>query len=112
YYLFLKKSVAQIPPIIITYYLVLFAVVSSIVVYLGWELINFRTASNWRRLKSYSYVLAILYLGILSTLGTSLLTSIGIKTLSAVHTSIFSNISPIFGTLAGILILGDVLQTY
>lgn len=112
YYVFLKKSIAKISPVSITYYLVLFAVLSSAVVYLGWKLINFQTLPDLHRLESYGYIMAILYLGILSTLGTSLLTSIGIKNLSAVQTSIFSNISPIFGIVAGVLIMGDVLQTH
>lgn len=112
YYVFLKKSVAKISPVSITYYLVLFAVLSSVVVYLGWELINYQTLPDLDRLENYGYVIAILYLGVLSTLGTSLLTSIGIKNLSAVQTSIFSNVSPFFGILAGVLIMGDVLQTY
>lgn len=112
YYVFLKKNAAKISPVGITYYLVLFAVLSSVVVYLGWELINFQTLPDLHRLENYSYIVAILYLGILSTLGTSLLISIGIKNLSAVQTSIFSNISPFFGILAGVLIMGDVLQTY
>jgi drug/metabolite transporter (DMT)-like permease len=112
YYVFLKKSVAKISPVSITYYLVLFAVLSSIVVYLGWELINFQTLPDLNRLENYGYVMAILYLGVLSTFGTSLLTSIGIKNLSAVQTSIFSNISPFFGILAGVLIMGDVLKTF
>lgn len=112
YYVFLKKSVAKISPVSITYYLVLFAVLSSVMVYLGWELINYQTLPDLDRLENYGYVMAILYLGVLSTLGTSLLTSIGIKNLSAVQTSIFSNISPFFGILAGVLIMRDVLRTY
>lgn len=112
YYVFLKKSVAQISPVSITYYLILFAALSSVGVYLVWELINFQTLPDLHRLGNYSYILAILYLGILSTLGTSLLTSIGVKNLSATQTSIFNNISPFFGILAGVLIMDDILQTY
>ncbi len=112
YYIFLKKRVAKISPLSITYYLLLFAVSSSIVVYLGWELINFQTLPDWHRLENYKYIMVVLYLGVLSTFGTSVLISIGIKNLSAVQTSIFSNISPFFGILAGVLIMGDVLQTY
>lgn len=112
YYVFLKESVAEISPVSITYYLVLFAVLSSVVVYLAWELFNFHKLPDLLRFENNNYILAILYLGILSTLGTSLLTSIGIKNLSAVQTSIFNNISPFFGILAGVLIMGDVLRTY
>ncbi|MCJ7932235.1 MAG: DMT family transporter [Chryseobacterium sp.] len=112
YYVFLKKSVAKISPISITYYLILFAVLSSVVVYFGWELINFQTLPDLHRLENYGYILAVLYLGILSTLGTSLFTSIGIKNLSAAQTSIFNNISPFFGILAGVLVMDDILQTY
>ena len=68
--------------------------------------------TDWQRWVNFKYLLTILFLGILSTLGTSLLTSIGIKSLSAMQTSIFSNISPLFGILAGVVILDDVLQSY
>lgn len=112
YYVFLKKSVAKISPVSITYYLVLFATLSLVTVYLGWALIHFQALSDWSRWLNCHYIWAILYLGILSTLGTSLLTSIGIKKISAVQTSIFSNISPLFGVLAGVLIMNDVLQIY
>lgn len=112
YYVFLKKNIAEISPVSITYYLVLFAVVSSVVMYLVWELMQFKALPDLHRLENYGYVLAILYLGVLSTFGTSLLTSLGIKNLSAVQTSILSNISPFFGILAGVLIMDDVLRTH
>jgi len=112
YYVFLKKNVARVSPVSITYYLISYAVASSVLVYYAWELINFQTLPDLHRLEHTRYVMAILYLSILSTLGTSLLTTIGIKNLSAVQASIFSNISPFFGILAGVLVMGDVLQTY
>jgi drug/metabolite transporter (DMT)-like permease len=112
YYVFLKKNVANISTLSVTYYLLLFAVLSSVVVYLGYELITFHTLPGLQRLEHHNYIMAILYLGVLSTLGTSLFTTIGIKYLSAVQASIFSNISPFFGILAGILIMGDILEAY
>jgi drug/metabolite transporter (DMT)-like permease len=112
YYVFLKKNVANISTVSITYYLLLFAVLSSVVIYLGYELITFQALPGLQRLENHSYIMAILYLGVLSTLGTSMFTTIGIKHLSAVQASIFSNISPFFGILAGILVMGDVLKTY
>ncbi len=112
YYVFLKKNVAKITTVSITYYLLLFATSSSLAIYLGWALINFRTLPELHRLENYRYVLVVLYLGILSTLVTSMLTTIGIRNLSVTQTSIFSNISPLFGILAGVLIMEDVLKTY
>jgi drug/metabolite transporter (DMT)-like permease len=112
YYVFLKKNVAGISTVSITYYLLLFAVLSSVVIYLGYELITFRALPGLQRLENHNYLMAILYLGVLSTLGTSMFTTIGIKYLSAVQASIFSNISPFFGILAGVLIMGDVLKLY
>lgn len=112
YYVFLKKNIAKVSPLSMTYYLVLFAVLSSVVAYLSWEFSHYQALPDLHRMENSSYILTILYLGILSTLGTSWLTSIGIKNLSTVQTSIFSNISPFFGVLAGVLIMGDILQNY
>lgn len=112
YYVFLKKSVAKISPLSVTYYLLLYAASSSFAIYLGWELINFKTLHGLHRLEHFNYVMAILYLGILSTLVTAMLTTVGIKNLSAVQASIFSNLSPLFGILAGVFLMGDILKTH
>lgn len=112
YYVFLKKNVAKVSPLTITYYLLLFAVISFVGVYLGWEFIKVGKLPELNRLENHTYILAVLYLGVLSTLVTSMLTAVGIKNLSATQTSIFSNISPFIGILSGVLIMGDVLKTY
>lgn len=112
FYVFLKKSVAKISPVSITYYLLLFAASSYFAVYMLWIFINSQIFLELNRLENYNYVMTILYLGVLSTFGTSMLTTVGIKYLSAGQTSIFSNISPFFGILAGVLLMNDVLKTY
>ena len=112
YYIFLKKFVKKISPVSITYYLVLFAVIPSLIVHLATALGSNQILPDFHRLANIKYLMTVLFLGILATLCTSVLISIGIKNLSAIQTSIFSNISPFFGILAGVLVMGDVLQSY
>lgn len=59
-----------------------------------------------------SYVLALLYLGVLSSLGTTLLSSYALSRLKATQMSVFSNISTIVSMIAGTVILHEQLLMY
>lgn len=112
YYVLLKKYVANLSPVSITYYLLLYAILPAVISYVGWELINSGALPAFARLANHNYLFVVGYLGVLSTLVTSMLITFGIKKLSATQASIFSNISPVFGIIAGVLIMGDILTTY
>ncbi|WP_437919918.1 DMT family transporter [Sphingobacterium sp. LRF_L2] len=110
YYVILRKTINNLPPISIAYYLIMFALPTSFILYLFLGGVDYQVLMDLHRFSNYSYIAAIFYLSLLSTLLTSLLTSIGIKNLSAAQASLFSNVSPIFGILAGILFMNDILQ--
>lgn len=112
FYVFLKQILTKASPITITYYNVLFATITSVAIYGILHLNNTQLLPELQRFKNLNYISAIFYLGVMSTFLSAFLNSIGIKDLSPVQASIFSNISPFFGILAGVLIMGDTLKTY
>lgn len=54
-----------------------------------------------------TFIVSILYLGVLSSLVTSLLTSYALAHLPAAKVSVFNNLSPMIALFAGVLILGE-----
>ena len=105
YYVFIKKYLSDIPTVTITYYLISFAM--PIMILFG--LINDKDFWKIERFSDYNYLLLLSYLGVLSTFVTSSLTNFGIKKLSPTHVSIFTNLSPVFGVLAGVIFLKEKL---
>lgn len=112
YYTFLKKTTSKLSTLSITYYLMRYAAASIVTIYVlsAFAFPNFNPDVD--RFEQYPYILTLLYLGVLSTLGTSFLTNVGIKYLSIVQTAILYNLSPLFGIVAGVAIMGDILKTY
>lgn len=56
-----------------------------------------------------NFLIAILYLGVLSSLVTTLLSNYALIHISTAQVSIFNNISPIIAILSGVLFLGESL---
>lgn len=112
YLVSMRKYVTNLSSFTITYYLLSYAAIISIPLYLVSTVMNFEQVLDFSRFTNINYILVILYLGILSTFITSLLTAYGVKKLSTVQTAILNNVSPIFGVIAGVAIMGDVLETY
>ncbi len=61
---------------------------------------------------SQTFLWAILYLGVLSTVVSSLLTNFALKVIPASQVSIFNNMSPIITVFAGIIFLNESLYYY
>ncbi|MGE8205385.1 DMT family transporter [Heyndrickxia sp. NPDC080065] len=59
-----------------------------------------------------TYVMALLYLGVLSTVGTTLLSSFALSRLEASKVSVFSNFSTLISIIAGALILHEKITIY
>ncbi|EJS62868.1 EamA family transporter [Bacillus cereus] len=59
-----------------------------------------------------TYVLAQLYLGVLSSVGTTLLSSFALSRLEASKVSVFSNLSTLISIMAGALILHENITIY
>ncbi|WP_097015845.1 DMT family transporter [Anaerocolumna aminovalerica] len=58
------------------------------------------------------FLISILYLGILSSLITSLLTNYALSKMDATKMSVFSNLSTLITMLAGVIFLHEELKTY
>lgn len=63
-------------------------------------------------LKNSSYLLAVIFLGTLSTLGTSLLSNFALSKLEASRMSIFTHLGTVISIIAGVLILHEPLYSY
>ncbi|GGG76224.1 DMT family transporter [Paenibacillus radicis (ex Gao et al. 2016)] len=59
-----------------------------------------------------SYVLALFYLGVVSSVGTTLLSSFALSRLEASKVSVFSNLSTLISIMAGALILKEQITVY
>ncbi|WP_042164438.1 DMT family transporter [Paenibacillus gorillae] len=59
-----------------------------------------------------SYVLALFYLGVVSSVGTTLLSSFALSRLEASKVSVFSNLSTLISIMAGALILNERITIY
>lgn len=112
YLVLMRKYVAKLSSFTITYYLISYAAIIAIILFLTYGLSSSEKVFNLSRFNSLKYIFLILYLGVLSTFITSLLTAYGIKKLSTVQTSIVNNVSPIFGVLAGVIVMNDVLEIF
>lgn len=63
-------------------------------------------------LTNVSYIFSIIYLGVLSTLGTSLLTNYILKYISSSKMSVFANLSTLISIVGGFLILKEEVFSY
>lgn len=63
-------------------------------------------------LQSRGFVLSVLYLGVLSTLGTSMLNNYALSQLEASRVSVFGNLGTVISMLAGVLFLQEKLFYY
>lgn len=112
YFIYLKKISAGLSTLSITYYLLKYATIAIIPFYILYGFLNDNSAGLFQRFSTQSYLWIIFYLGVLSTMGTSYLTNYGIKKLTASQVAIFTNLSPITGVLAGVIIMNDPWRTY
>lgn len=89
---------------------------TAAIMFNGIALIRHFAAGNWidyvQPLTQPSYIMALLYLGVLSSLGTTLLSSYALSRLKATQMSVFSNISTIVSMIAGTIILHEQLLLY
>jgi drug/metabolite transporter (DMT)-like permease len=112
YYVLGKKLTQTYTAIDLTVIIVLVAFIS----FTSMSLISHAYNSTWpiliTPLTSTSFIISILYLGILSTLLTSLLTNYALSVIPASTVSIFNNLSPIIAVIGGVVVLGDQLYNF
>ncbi|MFD1413424.1 EamA family transporter [Oceanobacillus jeddahense] len=63
-------------------------------------------------LTEISYLLSIVFLGVLSTAGTSLLSIYAVSQLPVIQVSVFNNVATLITILSGVLILSEPFYYY
>lgn len=104
-----RKATQTVKPIQITLYIITIGCLFFNAVYF---FDNGSVTLYLSSLKNSPYLFALLFLGIFSTLGSSLLSIFAVSQLPVVQVSIFNNLATFITVLSGILILKDPFHFY
>lgn len=104
-----RSATKSIAPIQITIYIMFIGFVFFNIVYF----INGGSAVEYMHsLTEIPYLLSILFLGVLSTFGTSLLSIYAVSKLPVIQVSVFNNVATLITILSGVLILSEPFHFY
>lgn len=99
----------QIAPIKITIYIMLIGFIFFNVVYF----FSGGTFSNYgQSLTQIPYLASLIFLGVLSTFGTSLLSIYAVSQLPVIQVTVFNNLATLITILSGILLLNEPFHVY
>lgn len=107
-----RKISKYFNPIEITYFMMLSGAVSFNAILIVGHLINGTMSSFFSPLKSTTFVISVLYLGILSSIIAYFLINYALSKIEASKTSVFSNISTIVSIAAGVIFLNESFHIY
>ncbi|MGN4123783.1 DMT family transporter [Lysinibacillus sphaericus] len=112
YNVFARKLTQQYTLVTLTYVMTLcgFLVFNGIAV--GNHLVNGTIHQFFRPFMHVDFILAILYLGILSSLGTSYLSNYALSKMEASKMSVFSNFATLITIVAGVIFLQEAFHLY
>jgi len=112
YNVFARRLTKQYSLLTLTYVMTLCGFVIFNGMALGNHLVNGTINEFFQPLTHVDFVIAILYLGLLSLLGTSYLSNYALSKLEASQMSVFSNFATLITILAGVLVLQEVFHLY
>lgn len=112
YYMIGKKLMSQYTALNLTVIIVFVASFSFGITSIVMHSYTGEWASLIDPLTNGQFITSILYLGILSTLVTSLLTNYALSKIPASTVSIFNNLSPIIAVIGGVIVLDEQLYNY
>lgn len=92
--------------------MIIISFISYNTISIGKHLYNGTLSDFFLPLTNFSFVIAILYLGVLSSLGTSLMTNYILSKIDASKMSVFSNLSTVITIIAGTVFLKEKVFTY
>ncbi|WP_421535910.1 DMT family transporter [Priestia sp. D3YE.R1] len=107
-----RKLTQRYSLLTITYIMTLFGFVAFNIMALGSHVIQGTTSEFFQPFSHLNFVLAILYLGILSSLGTSYLSNFALSKIEAAQMSVFSNVATLITIIAGVLFLQEAFHFY
>ncbi|GFZ31044.1 permease [Clostridium zeae] len=113
FYTIISRKVSKhYTPIEITYFMMFFAALCFTVMNLIDVYINGDIHKYFEPLKSLTFIISILYLGIVSSIIAYFLTNFTLSKIQASKMSVFSNVSTIVSIVAGVLILKESFHIY
>lgn len=80
--------------------------------YLANKIIQGEVSTYFQGISHKPYLLSLLFLGVFSTLGSSLLANYALRSLEASRTSIFNHLATIISIFAGVIVLNETLHGY
>ncbi|MEI2405808.1 DMT family transporter [Niallia taxi] len=112
YNVFARKLTQRYSIFTITYFMTLFGFIAFNGIALTNHLFDGTVRQFAEPFKHGDFVLAILYLGILSSLGSSYLSNYALSKIAASKMSVFSNVATLITILAGVIFLKEEFHLY
>jgi len=112
YNVFARKLTQQYSLFTLTYIMTLFGFIGFNGIAISMNVINGTTKQFFQPFMHLDFVLAIVYLGILSSLITSFLSNYALSKMAASKMSVFSNVATLITILAGVLFLQEEFHYY
>ncbi|WP_196594112.1 DMT family transporter [Pectinatus sottacetonis] len=97
---------------VLTYFMTIFGMAAFNMIAIINHLMNHTLASYFTPLTNISFLLSMLYLGILSSLCTAFLSNYALSKMEASKMSVFSNLATLITILAGVIFLKEHLQYF
>ncbi|AAK79505.1 drug/metabolite transporter (DMT)-like permease [Clostridium acetobutylicum] len=107
-----RKTSVHFKPVEITYFMMFFAAFCFNIMAAIQLLAEGKINEYFSPLKSSTFVISILYLGILSSIVAYFLTNFTLSKIQASRSSVFSNLSTIVSIIAGVIILKESFHLY
>ncbi|MFA1739597.1 DMT family transporter [Lysinibacillus fusiformis] len=112
YNVFARRLTKQYSLLTLTYVMTLCGFVIFNGIAIGDHMMKGTTHDFFKPFLHVDFIIAILYLGLLSSLGTSYLSNYALSILEASKMSVFSNLATLITILAGILFLHESFRAY
>ncbi|MGE7623431.1 DMT family transporter [Viridibacillus sp. NPDC096237] len=112
YNVFARKLTQQYSLFTLTYIMTLFGFIGFNAIAMSMNVIHGTTKQFFQPFLHLDFVLAIIYLGILSSLITSFLSNYALSKMAASKMSVFSNVATLITILAGVLFLQEEFHYY
>lgn len=96
----------------LSFIMVVISFVSFNLLSIGRHLLNGTITNYFMPFTNFNFIISILYLGVLSTLGTSLLTNYILSKLEASKMSVFANLGTVISIVAGVVFLKEKIYYY
>lgn len=107
-----RKVSKYFTPFEITYFMMFFAAVCFTVMHIINLLYSGKISSYFEPLKSRTFIISLVYLGILSSIFAYFLTNYALSKIQASKSAVFSNISTIVSIAAGVVFMHESFHLY